>query len=651
MPLEVSKKDLLIEIDKLQKRITELEMLEVKHQKNQNEPRNFDQFNHSLIFEVSFDPLITIDLDGTVTSVNKATENITGYPRDEIIGREFSDIFTEPEKAKESYQKIFKEKYVRNYPLEVQHIDGKTIPVLCTLSLYKDESGNVGGIFTSLRNITERKEVEKQLKLAVKYNRTLIEASLDPLVTIGRTGKITDVNNATENITGIPKNKLIGTDFSDYFTKPQKAREVYERVFENGSVRDYPLEIKHKNGYTTPVLYNASIYKDESDEVLGVFAAARDITERKKAENIQEKLLAELQRRTAIMEAVFSSMVVQVSVYDKFGNLIDMNKTGKEMMGYPESEISLNFKDWVTKFNITDWEGKSIVPDGTAVALALKGKTVKEYKVIIYPPNSKPIWMLGSASPIKIENNELIGVVVTFVDVTKLKKAEYALKKSNKDLETFAYIASHDLREPLRMIKSFLELLEKRYEDKLDADAIQYINFAVDGAIRLDEMINDLLEYSRVTRTKIEFIQVDCEQVLDEVLINLKVSIDENSAVITHDPLPSINGDYNLMVQIFQNLIGNAIKYRSYETPKIHISAINERDQYLFSVRDNGIGMESKHLERIFTIFKRLHTKDEYEGTGIGLAIVEKIIHQFDGQIWVESEPGTGSTFYFTIPR
>ncbi len=651
MPLEVSKKDLLIEIDKLQKRITELEMLEVKHQKNQNEPRNFDQFNHSLIFEVSFDPLITIDLDGKVTSVNKATEKITGYPRDEIIGREFSDIFTEPEKAKEGYQKIFKEKYVRNYPLEVQHIDGKTIPVLCTSSLYKDESGNVGGIFTSLRNITERKEVENQLKLAVKYNRTLIEASLDPLVTIGRTGKITDVNNATENITGVPKNKLIGTDFSDYFTKPQKAREGYKRVFEKGSVRDYPLEIKHKNGYTTPVLYNASIYKDESGEVIGVFAAARDITERKKAENIQEKLLAELQRRTAIMEAVFSSMVVQVSVYDKFGNLINMNKTGKEMMGYPESEISLNFKDWVTKFNITDWEGKSIVPDGTAVALALKGKTVKEYKVIIYPPNSKPIWMLGSASPIKIENNELIGVVVTFVDVTKLKKAEYALKESNKDLETFAYIASHDLREPLRMIKSFLELLENRYEDKLDSDAIQYINFAVDGAKRLDEMINDLLEYSRVTRTKIEFIQVDCEQVFEEVLINLKVSIDENSAVITHDPLPSINGDYNLMVQIFQNLIGNAIKYRSDETPNIHISAINERDQYLFSVRDNGIGMESKHLERIFTIFKRLHTKDEYEGTGIGLAIVEKIIHQFDGQIWVESEPGTGSTFYFTIPK
>jgi PAS domain S-box-containing protein len=651
MPLDDSKNDLLIKIDKLQNRIAELEMLEAKHQKNQNEIRNFDQFNHSLLFEVSFDPLVTIDLDGKVTSVNKATEKITGYPRDDIIGKEFSNIFTEPEKAKEGFQKVFKEQYVRNYPLEVQHVDGMIIPVLCTSSLYNDQIGNVGGVFTTLRNITERKKVEKQLKLAVKYNRTLIEASLDPLVTIGRTGKITDVNNATEHITGVNKEELIGTDFSDYFTKPKKAREVYERVFEKGLVRDYPLEIKHKNGHTTPVLYNASIYKDESGEVIGVFAAARDITERKKAENIKEKLLTELRRRTAIMEAVFSSMVVQVSIYDNFGNLINMNKSGKKMLGYPESELFLNFKDWVTKFNITDWDGKPIASDGTAVALALKGKTVKEYKVIVHPPNSKPIWLLGSASPIKIENNELIGVVVTFVDITKLKKAEDALKESNKELETFAYIASHDLREPLRMIKSFLELLEKRYEDKLDADAVQFINFAVDGAKRLDEMINDLLEYSRVTRTKIEFIPVDCEQVLEEVLINLKVSIDENSAIITHDLLPSINGDYNLMVQIFQNLISNAIKYRSEEAPKIHISAINESDRYLFSVKDNGIGMESKHLKRIFTVFKRLHTKDEYEGTGIGLAIVEKIVHQFGGQIWVESEPGKGSTFYFTIPK
>ena len=193
-------------------------------------------------------------------------------------------------------------------------------------------------------------------------------------------------------------------------------------------------------------------------------------------------------------------------------------------------------------------------------------------------------------------------------------------------------------------------MLERRYKDKLDQDAIDFINFAVDGAKRLDDMINDLLEYSRLTRIDLHFTQVNSEKALEETLINLKVLIEENNAVVTYDPLPNIIGDEILFIQLFQNLINNAIKYRSQETPQIHISAKKENNQYLFSVKDNGIGIDSKHLDRIFTIFQRLHGKDEYEGTGIGLAIAEYIVHKFGGVIWVESELGKGSTFYFTIP-
>jgi signal transduction histidine kinase/putative methionine-R-sulfoxide reductase with GAF domain len=225
------------------------------------------------------------------------------------------------------------------------------------------------------------------------------------------------------------------------------------------------------------------------------------------------------------------------------------------------------------------------------------------------------------------------------------------LERSNKELEQFAYITSHDLREPLRMITSFLQLLERRYKDQLDDDANEFIEFAVDGAKRLDNMTYDLLEYSRISSQKREIKTIDFEDVLEEALINLKVPIDENNAVVTHDPLPAIKGDAELKVQLFQNIIGNSIKYRSpQETPKIHISASKEHDQYLFSIKDNGIGMSSEHLEHIFTIFKRLHTHDEYEGTGIGLAIAQKIVHQQGGEIWAESEPGKGTTFYFTIP-
>ena len=201
------------------------------------------------------------------------------------------------------------------------------------------------------------------------------------------------------------------------------------------------------------------------------------------------------------------------------------------------------------------------------------------------------------------------------------------------------------------MITSFLQLLERRYKDNLDSDSKEFIGFAVDGAKRLDDMTNDLLLYSTISSEKRELTSVDFEYVLEEALVNLKVPIEENNAVITHEPLPIIKGDIHLNVQLLQNIIGNAIKYRSQETPEIHISANKETNQYLFSIKDNGIGMSSEHLKKIFTIFKRLHTDEEYEGTGIGLAIVQKIVHQQGGQIWAESDPGKGSTFYFTIPE
>ena len=240
--------------------------------------------------------------------------------------------------------------------------------------------------------------------------------------------------------------------------------------------------------------------------------------------------------------------------------------------------------------------------------------------------------------------------IAKFKAEEKINENLKELEQSNKELEQFAYITSHDLREPLRMITSFLQLLERRYKDQLDDDANEFIEFAVDGAKRLDNMTNDLLEYSRITSQKRDITFVNFEDVLEEALINLKVPIEENKSVITHDPLPTIEGDAQLKVQLFQNIIGNAIKYRSQETPKIQISVIKEKNQYIFSIKDNGIGISSEHIKRIFTIFQRLHTHEEYEGTGIGLAIAQKIVHQQGGQIWVESKLGKGTTFYFTIP-
>ena len=233
----------------------------------------------------------------------------------------------------------------------------------------------------------------------------------------------------------------------------------------------------------------------------------------------------------------------------------------------------------------------------------------------------------------------------------ELEKLIENLRSSNKELEQFAYVSSHDLKEPLRMITSFLQLLQRRYAGNLDEDANDFINFAVEGAKRMNIMINDLLEYSRIGSTERKFEYLQSEKILETVQQNLKPSIDENNAIISHDPLPLIYANEQMMIQLFQNLIGNGIKYRDKENPMIHISAENVNDEYIFSIKDNGIGIDKKHLKKIFTIFQRLHTRKEYDGTGIGLAISQRILQKHHGKIWAESEPGKGTTFFFTIPN
>jgi len=244
------------------------------------------------------------------------------------------------------------------------------------------------------------------------------------------------------------------------------------------------------------------------------------------------------------------------------------------------------------------------------------------------------------------------------IDITERNQAENALKqtfadltRSNQDLHQFAYVASHDLQEPLRNIAGCLQLLEKKYKNKLDAEADQYIYYAIDSASRMKTLIQDLLAYSRIATRGKPLTQINCEHILYRVMTNLSSTIAEAGAVITHDPLPTISGDDTQLSQVFQNLIQNAIKFRRDEPPQIHVSAVKDNNEWTFSVRDNGIGMEPRHLDRIFVIFQRLHKRSHYEGTGMGLAIVKKVVERHGGRVWVESEPGVGTTFYFTIPE
>ncbi len=387
----------------------------------------------------------------------------------------------------------------------------------------------------------------------------------------------------------------------------------------------------------------------------------RDISKRKNTEKAlresEVNALTNLENLEKVLDAVPAAVWI---ANDPKAIHISGNKLAYDWLNLPlGSEISKSApeEDQPDTFKMFK-DGTDLKPEEMPIQMSARGEEINNFEFSFVYPDGSQRQMLGNATPLLDENGKPRGSVSSFIDITerklsdeKLKKTMDELSRSNQELEHFAHVASHDLREPLRMITSFLQLLEKRYKDQLDQNANEFIGFAVDGAKRLNNMIKDLLEYSQVMKKEREFNPVKLDKVLEETLINLVVQTEENNVTITYDPLPNIMGDEKLLVYLFQNLIGNAIKYRSQETPQIHISAIKQKDHFLLSVKDNGIGIDSEHLNRIFTIFQRLHGNEEYEGTGIGLAIAQKIVHLHGGRIWAESELGKGSTFYFTIPK
>jgi light-regulated signal transduction histidine kinase (bacteriophytochrome) len=263
-----------------------------------------------------------------------------------------------------------------------------------------------------------------------------------------------------------------------------------------------------------------------------------------------------------------------------------------------------------------------------------------------------------TASPIRDAGGKIVGVSKMARDITGRKAAESQLQRtladlerSNKDLEQFAYVASHDLQEPLRMVSSYTQLLAKHYEGLLDDKAKKFIAYAVDGAIRMQTLINDLLAYSRVGTRGKPLEPTDSHAALGEAIRNLAALIGENRAIITNDSLPTVRADASQLVLVFQNLLANAIKFRRKDLPHIHVSARDHDREWVFAVKDNGIGIEPQHAERVFVIFQRLHTREEYPGTGIGLAVCRRIVERHGGKIWFESEPGKGTTFFFTVPK
>jgi PAS domain S-box-containing protein len=344
---------------------------------------------------------------------------------------------------------------------------------------------------------------------------------------------------------------------------------------------------------------------------------------------------------------------------DRAGTIVLVNSQAEKLFGYAREEllgqlIEILVPERFRQRHVADRERYTAAPRtrpmGAGLALSARRKDGSELPVEI------------SLSPLGESEDLLVMSIIR--DVTERKRAEDELRRtaarlaeqtaelerSNAELQQFAYVASHDLQEPLRMVASYTQLLARRYGDKLDDDAREFIDFAVDGARRMQALINDLLAYSRVGTRAVEFAPTDCNAVVDQVIADLGAAIEDQRAVVTRGDLPTVQADTMQLSQLFQNLIGNAIKFHGERPPRVDVAAERQGQDWLFAVRDNGIGIDPEYADRIFIIFQRLHSRAEYPGTGIGLAICKKIVERHGGRIWLESKVGEGTTFYFTLP-
>lgn len=363
---------------------------------------------------------------------------------------------------------------------------------------------------------------------------------------------------------------------------------------------------------------------------------------------------------------LINSLHVGILVFSSQEEVLFSNKFAHDMLGLSEKQLRMKgpyHPDWSVVYE----DGSPFSCEMSPVLVALKTqKPVTNLIVGINRPlTGDRAWLLVNAEPILTDSGEVSEIVCSFSDITQRKAVEdkltslyqslesraFDLACSNADLERFVYVATHDLQEPLRLITSFLQLLKKKYDSQLDEQASEYINFAVDGSRRIKKLILDLLEYSKFSIDRDGFKVLDAGKLIEDVKHSLCSLLKQHHAIIDVKPLPVIYADPSLLHQLFKNLLTNSIKYRGESTPKISIDCIAQGDNYLFSVSDNGIGIDPGYSEKIFDLFQRLHKNEAFEGTGVGLAICEKIIRLHRGSIWVESMPGKGSTFYFTIPQ
>lgn len=466
--------------------------------------------------------------------------------------------------------------------------------------------------------------------------------------TFDKHGFILEVNQTGAKLLGSEKQALLKKSFS-MFIEGSAGRERFQELHREAVTlgTGKPIDIKLRRKDRT--IFDARLQFVFTHEFAAEAACCRavliDISERKQLEEALQ--LSEENYRLLFDESPLPKWVVDLETFA----FLEVNNAAVEHYGYSRDEFRrLTLADIRTMEEFERFE--RALEESRTKGSKFEGRFQTKHR----KKNAEIIDVdIRYTDIVYNGRRSLLGVII---DVTERGRAERErerliteLQRSNRELQQFAYIASHDLQEPLRTVSSYVDLLAMKYKGKLDQTADKYISFAVEGAHRMSELINDLLAFSRVGTQGRPFARVNLEEVLERVLGNLRKSEKESAAAITRDAMPHVTGDQSQLSQVFQNLISNAIKFgRKDVQPRIHISAERKGNEWVFGMHDNGIGIEPRFYERIFTIFQRLHTRSEYPGTGVGLAICKRIVERHGGHIWVESKPGEGSTFYFTLP-
>ncbi|CAN5576094.1 hypothetical protein BH11BAC3_BH11BAC3_22480 [soil metagenome] len=612
------------------------------------------KINYESILNASDDLIWSVDKNLCLLSANDAYKHLikmlTGNlpaEGDIVLLKEFGEEWNN--KWKGYYDQVFAGKQVTVTEQLYNPVNHLQEYRLVTLSPIFDATKAPFGIACYSKDVTAETVNQLKLKAAQQQLKKIMDSSLDIICAVDENGYFIQVNAASERIWGYKPEELVGKYLLDYVCREDREKTASRAaaVMDGVILPDFENRYVRKDGSLVDIEWTAGW--DANDKIR--YGVARDVTEKKK----REASLIESEKK---YKNLFANNPMPLIIWDfKTGNILDCNEASLLKYGYSREEfLSLNLKDIGSREDVgifnelaeNQLRGERISnkvwrhnkKDGELMYVDISGHLVD------YNGKKASLIMLND-----ITERKLADVLLDDMHENLQKQAK-DLAMSNSELEKFAYVASHDLQEPLRMISSFLMQLEKNYKPVLDERGKKYIEFAVDGAQRMKQIINDLLEYSKVGKTGTKKNLIDLNKLVKEIQILLRQKIEEKNAILLVDDLPVLNVYKSPMHQVFQNLIGNALKYSKENVPvQIHIGVKEFSDHWQFAVKDNGIGINEKYYHSIFVIFQRLHNNEIYSGTGMGLALTKKIVENMGGNIWVESTEGAGSIFYFTIEK